>query len=350
MTNPFPATLAAYRAALDVKRAAFVAKRGQFAAIDDSSRTTVADLFADFANALPADAFDLHPPAIDDEIAQTIAFANDVVSVAKVVLRELTRRIDAAAPLITAGDPQSLSAAAKALLGDDMVIIPEFTLRSAQGDELTSCLAATDNLLQYVVTAGGDDFPVDTWLYGVARTRTRLRDWEQITHFAGAFGGPDPALVPLQLPFDANDSWLALEFPSDLKLDHERLLYTAHFATPFDKSVPQCGILIDEWTEIIPANATTTGLTLHYDRPNNEAPQTMLLVTPTRFIGAWDWADLVDALNETLDFAKRRAVEPVHLESTAFAQFLPATITAVTMRQLTISANLALNNDLARWV
>ena len=72
----------------------------------------------------------------------------------------------------------------------------------------------------------------------------------------------------------------------------------------------------------------------------------MLLVTPSPFRGAWQWADLVDALNETLDLAKRRAVEPVHVDTTLYAQFLPATVMAVTMRQLTISANLALNNNL----
>ena len=70
------------------------------------------------------------------------------------------------------------------------------------------------------------------------------------------------------------------------------------------------------------------------------------LVAPTDFRGAWQWEDLVDALNETLGFAKRRAVEPVHVDQSAYARFLPATIMAVTMRQLTISADLAFNNDL----
>ena len=76
----------------------------------------------------------------------------------------------------------------------------------------------------------------------------------------------------------------------------------------------------------------------------------MLLVTPSAFRGSWQWADVVDALNQTLDLAKRRAVEPVHVDSGAYAQFLPATVMAVTISQLTISANLALNNDLAQWV
>jgi hypothetical protein len=187
-------------------------------------------------------------------------------------------------------------------------------------------------------------------MYGVARVRERLRHWEQIVMLAGAFDRPEPELTPLQLPFIEGDRWLALEYPPDVDLQTDKLLYTAHFSAAFDPLARQCGLLLDEWTEILPSAQTTTGLAFHYDRPNNEAPQTMLLVTPAAFRGAWQWDDLVDALNETLDLAKRRAVEPVHVDSSAYAQFLPATVMAVTMSQLTISMNLALNNDLAKWV
>jgi hypothetical protein len=37
-------------------------------------------------------------------------------------------------------------------------------------------------------------------------------------------------------------------------------------------------------------------------------------------------------------------VEPVHVDQTPYARFLPATVKAWTIGQLTISANLALNN------
>jgi hypothetical protein len=73
----------------------------------------------------------------------------------------------------------------------------------------------------------------------------------------------------------------------------------------------------------------------------------MLLVTPSEFRGEWQWQDLVDALNETLDFAKRRAIEPSQIDRTPYAALLPATIMASQFSQLTIAANLALNNRVA---
>jgi hypothetical protein len=107
-----------------------------------------------------------------------------------------------------------------------------------------------------------------------------------------------------------------------------------------------CGLLLDEWSEVIPGEDVDTGLTFHFDRPNTEAPQTMLLVAPTDFRGGWRWEDLVDALNDTLDLAKLRAIEPRHVDSLPYGWLLPATVLASQVSQLTIAADLALNNRL----
>jgi hypothetical protein len=72
----------------------------------------------------------------------------------------------------------------------------------------------------------------------------------------------------------------------------------------------------------------------------------MLLVAPAEFRGTWRWEDLVDSLNETLDLAKLRAIEPVHVDRLPYAPFLPATLMASQVWQLTIAANLALNNGI----
>ena len=158
---------------------------------------------------------------------------------------------------------------------------------------------------------------MDTWLHGTARVRDRLRAWEQVTILAGVFGRPEPPLDALQLPHVPGDRWFGLDIPEDRTLEGDRLLYTAHFAAPFDPAQRLCGLLLDEWTEMIPASEVDTGIAVHYDRPNAEAPQTMLLVTPTEFRGAWQWDDIVDALNDTLTLAKQRAVEPTHLAAAA---------------------------------
>jgi len=333
-----------------IKKPAFVAKRAAFDNVKNTTRIDVAQLLADVTLLLPIGDFETPELTFTGEEDNAVHFAEDIVRVVDVVLKEIGRRLKDSADALTRHDAaassvdrvRALTDGAQAMVGKEVVLVPEFALKPANGDEVANALGV--DLLKYLNDTVKTDFPVDTWLYGVARVRDKLRSWEDTVMLAGAMGRPEPELTPLQLPFIANDSWLALEFPPDAKITTDRLLYTAHFAKPFDKTKQQCGLLLDEWSETIPAADTTTGVAFHYDRPNTEAPQAMLLVTPSEFRGSWVWADLVDALNETLDLAKRRAVEPVHFESSPYARFLPATTMAVTMRQLSISANLAYNN------
>ncbi|TWV93601.1 hypothetical protein FEF09_26920 [Chitinophaga pinensis] len=138
---------------------------------------------------------------------------------------------------------------------------------------------------------------------------------------AGGFGMAegDMLLHPVQLPYLTEKyHWMAMPFPqAEVDLEAQNiLLYTAY--TPALAPAPNevCGALADEWTEIIPATEETTGITFHYDRPNCEAPQTLLLVTPSRHTGNWDWNDLVDSLTHTLESAKLRAIGPEQFKDT----------------------------------
>ncbi len=113
----------------------------------------------------------------------------------------------------------------------------------------------------------------------------------------------------------------------------------------FNKNQPQGGLLLDEWTEVIPAETETTGVAFHFDKPNAEPPQTLLLCTTPRFTGQWSWDDLVDTLHDTLDRAKIRAVEPDQLDQTELSVFLPATVLATTWQPITIAADLSVVNQ-----
>jgi hypothetical protein len=237
-------------------------------------------------------------------------------------------------------------------MGEEFLIVPEFSLTEEQGEEWEKAAGATNELLSYQKNTSVSKLPVvDDWLYGIARVREKMRHFENVIMLTGAFGKAEPGLDPIQLPYKKDDHWLALSFPEDYEIDSDRLLYTAHYAVPFAKGNAQCGLLLDEWTEVIPAKDETTGITFNYDRPNSEPPQVMLLVTPPDFRGSWQWVDLVDALHETLDMAKQRAIEPKQIDSSAFATFLPAVLMAATpFGRMAISTDLAANNDLYNYL
>jgi hypothetical protein len=142
-----------------------------------------------------------------------------------------------------------------------------------------------------------------------------------------------------------NDFWAMTYDPSPRSLPGDRLLYTAHYGVLFDPGAPQCGLLIDEWTEVIPATTATTAIAAHYDRPGTQPPQTLLLVAPPVHTGAWQWEDLVTAVSETLDLTRIRAVEPGHIDSTPYAQLLPATVLTSAAQAITVTTDLSVNND-----
>ncbi|MGC4063266.1 MAG: hypothetical protein QM784_01160 [Polyangiaceae bacterium] len=359
-TDPLPATPDLFRNALVLgQRAAFTGRRDRIRGLRASTLMRVSELLLAFGALLPVDAFDSEPFDLSEDEARVIRGTEDMQRVVGAVIVEVDRRIAASQKGLdaysAAGSAKervdALQASAKAVFGEGFEVIPEFSLGTAQGMEMTNAVAASESgeIFQHLTTPSdpslpADEFPVDTWMYGVARVREKLFAWEQVVQLTGALGATEPGLLACQLPYVPDDRWLGMDISDQKGLLTDRLLYTAHFATPFDRMARQCGLLLDEWTEVIPTDNVDTGIAFHFDRPNCEAPQTWLLLTPARFTGRWQWQDVVDGIRETLDLAKQRAIEPKHVDALPYAPLLPASVMAHQIRELTLSANLALNN------
>ena len=350
-----PPTPDAYEAQLNGKRDAFAAKRDAIAGVRQAPAATTAGVLAAVTAELPVDEFDREGIDLAAPSALLVGLAVEVGSLSRALAAEVARRTDSAQTMAAdaagAASPATaarlLAGAAKVLLGDDFVLVPEFALPPESGDELANAWADRESLLRHLTDPTPEglsiDFPADDWLYGVSRVREKIGLWEHVLVTAEALGTAPPELIPLQLPYRPGDVWLGLRFPDDYNHDGDRLAYTAHFAVPFDKACRQCGLLIDEWTEVIPSAGETTGVAFHYDRPGTEPPQAMLLALSPRMSGAWQWPDLVDAVRETFAEARLRAVEPAQIDEEPYARFLAATIMPATSHPVTIGINLAIN-------
>lgn len=243
---------------------------------------------------------------------------------------------------------RELQAAVRKLLGEDFQLLLRFSLPTKTFEEVGIAWNDRDQLLRYQKEQMNDPFPVDTWLHGLARVRPFVGHWERCVLFAEDYdGAPELDLSPLQFPYQAADSWLGLEFPEDYVLDQERLLYTAHFAQPPTTTNLFCGLLADEHTEVVPSREEDTGLTFHFDRPNNEPSQSWLLALPEDFRGGWEWSDLVACLHKALDLAQLRAIEPKTFENTAYSHLLPATVASHTSSPVIPQLNYAAVNGVA---
>jgi hypothetical protein len=241
----------------------------------------------------------------------------------------------------------------KEICGDDVLVLPDFTLPAGAtpedtaliAEEIQDALKKSPDLLKFSKDKLPMDFPVEEWLAGVARVREKMAAVLELNEYLEVQNGQGLGLTPIQLPENKEGRWLALQYASEgeeIKIK-DTLLYT--FLGPGQDALDKglCGFLVDEWTEQIPNKEETAGIAFHYNRPNAEAPQTMLLCTPPAIKGNWDIEDVFESIKATMELAKARAVEPDHLDDTVLAQFLPATILFSPLYDTSVATNLAEN-------
>jgi hypothetical protein len=236
---------------------------------------------------------------------------------------ELARRSAAAAildgPGTGSGDLVRAAAGGfQAMFGRSFVATQEFTPGNA--GELALSLADRDALLP----SGDSTAPVEM-LEQAARVREALGAARLVALYAGALGSPRPQLAVVQLPFVKGETWAGPRPGSAEPPPGGRV--SCLLVVPRDDALDPRqgleGLVFDEWVETVPAATEETGVAFHFDNPGAEAPQAVLAAVPAAADGKWTFAQLAATVNETLDLARIRMLEPEHLPS-GLGQALPA--------------------------
>ena len=167
---------------------------------------------------------------------------------------------------------------------------------------------------------------------GVARVRGQVRHLEPPALLGEASAELGSRFRPLQLPHRPDDAWLGLRIPGDAartasrSVDEDKLLYTAYLPGRDDRpdQPARRAAAARRVDRGDPRRARNAGLAFHYDRPNSEPPQTLLLAPPD-ITGGWRWADLVDTVRETMDAGQEAGdrARPYRRHD-GYARFLPA--------------------------
>jgi hypothetical protein len=250
---------------------------------------------------------------------------------------------------------EKLIAAGQSLLGDVFIIMPRFTYNNEADILLSDGKRA--QLLKHALNELGMDYPAEEWLQNASHVRPKLSRWNAVLSLFECYNGDRLALKPVQLPYRANDSWLAVEFPatdpdsdpanpSTFTINHDTLSVTIHGEAAFAPASYQCGLLVDDWTELIPVKNEITGIGFHYNQPNATPPQALLLAVTPEEKGHWTWEELVGILNDTLSRAKLRAVEPDLLDKmnrSELGVLLPAILSDFSQFDLNIALDYRLN-------
>jgi hypothetical protein len=208
----------------------------------------------------------------------------------------------------------------RAVLGDGFPALPLFTARaSTQLD-----LAFSDS----TKLQNGDSRQADRWLSRAARVRPGAARLEEALLYTQALDVPlQRNLAVAQLPYESNDRWLGLPPTAQKPMRGGRLSLVAQrprrgISRPLSGAEPLAGLMVDEWVEVVPARRETTALGFHYDAPDAQAPQAILLALSPDPSAPWDLGTLESILLETLELAKLRTVDQDALGE--IGQFLPA--------------------------
>jgi hypothetical protein len=171
------------------------------------------------------------------------------------------------------------------------------------GTELTASRARSQDLQD------GDPTQAAGWLArcglvrdGAERLARLLLLTETLT------GNPADALRVVQLPHVAVGRWIGLDFPDD-SVPPSTTAIVLHDADAVDFAGPLCGMVVDDWTEVVPRGSEITGLSFHFDQPDATAPNVIAIGVHPGDRPTWDLDTLEATVLEILDLAKLRAVD-----------------------------------------
>ncbi|MCP3994204.1 MAG: hypothetical protein GY722_03940 [bacterium] len=315
------------------------ARTSTIAAVIDALRDTLVDIArAGFPYAMPQSAFGSDAAQRDILVQQ----ADELLARAEALGPATDDQLASAAAATRAEQGvEDLKGAVRAWMGSDVPLLPRFMFGDppviAQAD------AQRDQLLKHAQNSAGVPLPMEEWLHGVACVRSLVHDFEMLRAMADANRDDPLPLAPLQLPFRIGDSWLATEYPSDMEVVHDTVSIVQHLPQGFDAALPQCGLLIDDWTESVPSREEVTGLCFNFNAPNSAPPQALLLAVTPHETGSWSWDDLVDSVLDTFRRAKLRAVEPDAIGSLpGIGTLLPAVVAEFSTSAASVSLDYAL--------
>jgi len=218
-----------------------------------------------------------------------------------------------------------LTSMAKSLLGADYVLLPRFTFNNTL--DVAKAYGAKDDLLTYAKDVLKMKLPVNEWLHGASLVRKKMHTLEMVRLLNDGFNDAPLEASPIQLPYRDKDTWLAVEYPEGTTIVHDTLSFVQYTPQGFNAATEQCGLLLDDWTEVIPSKEEVSGIGFNYNQPNSSPPQTILLAVTPEQTGHWQWESLVATILDTVDRAKERAIEPDQLDTIpGLTTLLPAVL------------------------
>jgi hypothetical protein len=220
----------------------------------------------------------------------------------------------------------------RSIFGPTFLALPLLTPQET--GEFDATFAASDDL------QGGDQLAATLWFQRLSRVRSGFQRLSDALVLDEILNGQDRSRFKVaQFPARAGDRWVALPFDAGAGPPTGRVSIVAHVPGEMPAAGrPLCGMVFDEFSEVLPSPERTTGIAFHFDQPNATAPQAILVAVPPASSSTWTIELLRTTVLEALDLAKLRMVDLDALHEAG--QFLPATYLAMNSKGATVATDL----------
>jgi hypothetical protein len=145
-----------------------------------------------------------------------------------------------------------------------------------------------------------------------------------------------PRISAAQLPFVDQEQWVGRVAPTDSRTSLLFISANGQTSLP-DPTNAWRGLLLDQWTELVPGPTAETGLAFHYDSQNSEAPQVILMAMHSGQTNSWNLAELAAIVTETMDLA---LIRPVDSDRVGLGQLVPPICLASNSTNRVVSTNI----------
>ncbi len=164
-----------------------------------------------------------------------------------------------------------------------------------------------------------DEATISGWFAQLSRVRPRIDALDASLRLAEARHERPPfTLRAGQLGSEPDAAWAATHRPPG---DRPCLCITAVLVPGAAAEAEVAALAIDAWSERVPARDVLGGLALQFQSPAAQAPQVVLLATPSPNATGWSLAELQRAAASAFPLARIRSVTPDRLEN--FGHLLP---------------------------
>ncbi|WP_407451525.1 hypothetical protein [Fibrobacter sp.] len=230
-----------------------------------------------------------------DRIQKAQSLQQDLLNTMEDVEQQLVKKIATAKSLVESKDIltiKDLTSAIQALTLDSLKVIPRFNL--LKGNPSEKDLVDRAGRIDAVVKNGPCFYKnlnynsFDQWEDEVSEVRDGMKNLHQLSMFQTAFDLSLGKVAVLQTESSKSEvvagNWLGLTVKDESELQDvdSMVLYNTDAYNLQYKSgklslSTNAGLVIDAWLEYIPYKKHDAGMVFHIDRPDNEAPQAILV-------------------------------------------------------------------------